>query len=104
MSPLETLPTPVVYLGAVLGALAALVCGLIGVIMLAVEIHDWQHDRDCRRRFTQHNRQDQGTAPVALAAQGDGIAMIERALRPSTDCAGQPFDYAAWLKQWETNS
>jgi hypothetical protein len=60
------------WAGLIIGGLSAIVCGLVATVILIVEISDWQHDRNLRRRVRQHTRQDQVTAQV------DAIQQLER--------------------------
>jgi hypothetical protein len=47
------------WAGLILGGLSAIVCALVATCILVVEVTDWQHDRNLRRRVRDHQRQDQ---------------------------------------------
>lgn len=86
MSP-ERIPDWVVYPGLVIGAISALACAVIAVVIIAVEVAECVSDRHVRRRVADHNRQDALTAPLLATAR-------------TVDSDGEPFDEAAWLQQW----
>jgi tellurite resistance protein len=62
------------WAGLILGGLSAIICALIATCVVVVEVTDWQHDRNLRRRVREHQRQDE------LTAQVEGIYCFERQL------------------------
>jgi tellurite resistance protein len=64
------------WAGLILGGLSAIVCALIATCVIVVEVTDWQHDRNLRRRVQEHQRQDE------LTAQVEAIYCVERQLTP----------------------
>jgi hypothetical protein len=62
------------WAGLILGGLSAIICALIATCVVVVEVTDWQHDRNLRRRVREHQRQDE------LTAQVEGICYVERQL------------------------
>jgi hypothetical protein len=52
---------------------------LIATCVIVVEVTDWQHDRNLRRRVQDHQRQDE------LTAQVDAIYQFERQLERSDE-------------------
>jgi hypothetical protein len=47
------------WAGLILGGLSAIVCALVATCIIVVEVTDWQHDRNLRRRVRDHQLQDQ---------------------------------------------
>jgi tellurite resistance protein len=73
------MPSLIGWAGLILGGLSAIVCALIATCVIVVEVTDWQHDRNLRRRVQDHQRQDE------LTAQVDGIYQFERQLERSDE-------------------
>jgi hypothetical protein len=71
------MPSLIGWVGLIIGGLSAIVCGLIAAVIIVVEVTDWQHDRNLRRRVLEHQRQD------LLTAQVIGIAAVEHQFGPS---------------------
>jgi hypothetical protein len=74
------MPSLIGWVGLIIGGLSTVVCGLIAAVIIVVEVTDWQHDRNLRRRVGDHQRQELLDDQFKRAAQ---IAAFEHQFGPS---------------------